>query len=383
MTGKRKIKIFHLITTLNTGGAEMMLYKLLSRWDRNRFSGFVVSLIPPGPVGALIEKTGTPVVHLNLAPGKVSPRALWHLIRLIRSYKPDILQTWLYHADLIGLIAGKTAGVSRVVWNIRSSKMEFGNYRWTSGWTVRLCRLLSRFPDLVITNSHVARTHHMEFGYQPRRFIVIPNGFDLERFRYSQTNRESVRRELKISNDIFCVGLIARFDPKKDHLTFLEALVEIKKKYGNIMALCCGDGITANNIELNQKVTALGLGGNIKLLGRRDDIDRVMSAMDIVALSSAYGEGFPNVLGEAMACEIVCVTTDTGDSGRIVGNTGKVVPPRNVTVLTDAMDDLLSLSAAERREMGRKARQRIQKHYSLGTIVQQYERLYWKVGASG
>lgn len=370
------MRIFHLITTLNTGGAEMMLYKLLSLQDREQFSSCVVSLIPPGPVGEKIEKLGIPVDHLNLAPGRVTPLALLRLKRLLRAFQPDILQTWLYHSDLLGMVAGKWAGVKKIVWNIRSSNMNFADYRLTSKWTVGLCRHLSGLPATVITNSRIAKAYHLKLGYHPKEFIVIPNGFDLNRFRFKPDARSTVRKSLNIPETRFCIALIARYDPKKDHDTFFRAVAKLNRNLGEVNVICCGDGITEDNQPLRNILSNSGVDVEVQLLGRRDDIADIMSAADLVVLSSAYGEGFPNVIGEAMACERICVVTDTGDSARIVADKGKTVPPRDPGAMERAIEEVRQMPVADRLQMGREARMRIQSHFALDHIVGQYESVY-------
>jgi len=378
------MKIFHLITTLNTGGAEMMLYKLLSRQNRQYFSSRVVSLIPPGPVGDRIKKQGIPVDHLNLTPGRVTPKALLRLKGLLQTFDPDILQTWLYHSDLLGIVAGKWAGVKKIAWNIRSSNMNFADYRMTSKWTMGLCRRLSGWPDAVITNSHIAKDYHRKLGYHPKEFIVIPSGFDLNRFRLNPAARSAVRKELNIAETNFCIAMIARYDPKKDHHTFFRAISKLNREDQKVNIICCGDSVTNQNQDLRKHVSDSGIDSIVQLLGRRDDIDDIMSAVDLVVLSSAYGEGFPNVIGEAMACEKVCVVTDTGDSAIIVGDKGKTVPPRDPDALARAINEVLQMSSEDRLQMGRDARMRIQTHFALDHIVEQYEKTYRRLndGAS-
>jgi glycosyltransferase involved in cell wall biosynthesis len=374
------MRILHVITTLDTGGAQMMLYKLLLRLDQKEFSSRVVSLIPPGIIGEKIQALGITVSDLGMRRGMVNPMAFFKLTELISLWKPAIIQTWMYHSDLLGLLAAKTARAGKVVWNIRSSGMDFSNYGYYTAWTAILCALLSRFPEAVITNSHVAKECHLKLGYRPRHFEVIPNGFDLGRFQPNVKARRRIRDELRLGPETPCIGLIARFDPKKDHGMFFYAIKKVVNACKDSQFVLCGDLVSDDNVQLRGWIDDLGIESYVHLLGRREDMPGIMAAMDVVVLSSA-SESFPNVVGEAMACGVPCVVTDVGDSARIVSNTGKVVPPKDPNALADAILELLEMRVEERQKLGQKARERIRDHYSLDKIVGDYEELYLSIGA--
>ncbi len=369
------ITIVHLITDLSTGGAEAMLLKLLSRLDR-RFSSMVVSMTDAGTLGASIEALGIPVTTLGMRRGRPSLRGLWALICLFRKERPHILHTWLYHADLLGLVAGTLSGVPAIVWNVRCSNMEMRDYRPLSGWTLRLLASMSRWPDLVMTNSQAARQFHERLGYRPKRWEVIPNGFDLERFAPDPRARQKLRTELDLSEDVLLIGMVARYDPMKDHATFLRASQLVLESSADVHVVLVGLGMDRGNGELAATIDDLGIGARVHLLGERNDVPAILAALDVAALSSAYGEGFPNVVGEAMACGVPCVVTDVGDSAVLVGETGRVAPPRNPQALARALAELIDLGPDGRRRLGEAARQRIKEHFDLAIIVKQYERCY-------
>ncbi len=375
------IKIVHLITDLATGGAEVMLLKLLSRLDR-RFSSLVVSVTDAGTLGSSIEALGIPVVTLGMRRGRPSARGLWALIRLLRKERPQILQTWLYHADLLGLVAGKVAGVPLLVWNVRCSNMEMRDYRPLSGWVIRLLAFLSTWPDLVIVNSEAGRQFHEQVGYRPKRWAVIPNGFDLERFASDPGARQKLRAELGLPGHARLIGMVARYDPMKDHATFLRAIKLVLASSTDVHVVLVGLGMEHGNRELTGMIEDLGVGAHVHLLGERNDVPAILAALDIATLSSAYGEGLPNVVGEAMACGVPCVVTDVGDSAVLVGDTGKVVPPRNPEALATALAELIDLGPDGRRRLGDAARQRIKAQFDLDTIVKQYERCYDELAAA-
>jgi len=370
------MRILHIITTLDVGGAEMMLYKLLKTMEGREFYNKVICLVEPGSITEKIRGIGVPVKCLGLNHGMVTPCALIELTKALRVSRPDIVQTWLYHSDLLGLLTARAVGRAKIVWNIRCSNMEMHRYRRSTGWTVKACALLSCFPDAVITNSFEARRFHLKLGYRPKAFKVIPNGFDLNMFRPDPERRRTVREGIGISDDSVCIGMIARFDPKKDHFTFLKAASYIIKKGVDASFVLCGEHVDKNNQMLLKWIADLELEGHIHLLGRRDDIPQVLTAMDLMVSSSAFGEGFPNAIGEAMASCVPCVVTDVGDSRKIVAGIGRVVPPRDPSALAAKILELLSLSRVQFRRLGLQARERIAENYSIERITTEYEKLY-------
>jgi glycosyltransferase involved in cell wall biosynthesis len=204
---------------------------------------------------------------------------------------------------------------------------------------------------------------------------LIPNGFDAESFRPDYSARLAVRRELGLTEDALIIGLVARWDPLKDHATFVDAASFLAREYDNIYFVLIGRGIEWDTLGLAALVRAAGLQDRMILLGERDDMPRLNAAFD-VACSSSLTEGFPNTIGEAMACGVPCVVTDVGDAAAIVGNTGLAVPAGDAVAFAKACKELIALGPKARREFGRKGRERIINKYALPTIVKQYEDLY-------
>ncbi|CCH49650.1 glycosyltransferase family 4 protein [Pseudodesulfovibrio piezophilus] len=373
------MKILHIITGLDVGGAETMLFRLMTGMDRERFTSRVVSLLDPGPMGDRLREAGFMVEGLGMKRGIPSPMGLLRLMRLIRSWRPEVIQTWLYHADLAGLIATRLAFPKgkrpKVVWNIRCSFMALDEYRRMTGITLRACAALSSFPDAILTNSHEARRFHMQLGYTPRRFEVIPNGFDTITMAPDITASPSVRAELSLSDSTLLVGNVARFDTMKDQRTMIMAA-------GRVVASCdatvllIGRGMDHDNLEVAAWIAEAGLPPDrVRLLGQRRDIPRLMAAMDI-HVSSSIGESFPNVVGESMACGTVNIVTDVGDSALLVGKTGTVIPPSDAEQLAEAILRLCRLSPSERERLGRRAREHIEKKFTLSHVVRHYEEIY-------
>ncbi len=373
-SGRPPISVLHLITGLDRGGAEIMLAKLVSH-PTLRLEHRVVSLTPPGPVAQEIAAAGVAVHSLDMARGAVDPRGLLRLAALLRRHRPQVLQSWLYHADLLGLVAGRLARVPHIVWNLRCSDMDMRHYSRLSRALPRILARLSRMPALCIVNSEAGRAFHEGLGYRPRRWEMIPNGFDLDVFKPDPASRAEARRELGVDDGTRLIGLPARVDPMKDHDTFMTAARLVGRR-DDVRFVLIGDGTEAENARFSARLRAADVADRVIRLGRRSDMPRIYRALDIVTLSSAFGEGFPNVLGEAMASAALCVATDVGDSRLILGDTGRIVPPRDPAALAAGWMDLLDRSAAERQALGARARARVAERYGLDRVAARYEALY-------
>jgi glycosyltransferase involved in cell wall biosynthesis len=376
-----KIKLLHLITTLDVGGSEMMLYRLLKSINVDRFENRVISLVSPGDVGTLIAALKIPVESLYMPRGRPTLRGFFQLIRQIKAYQPAVLQTWLYHADLLGLLAGKVAGVKNILWNVRSSNMDMSEYRRLSGWTLRACSGLAALPRGVVINSRAGLRYHKSIGYHPRRWELIPNGVDTKLFRPQPSARQMLLTELGLANDVLLIGYVARFDPMKDHATFLQAAREfVNAGYNPHFVLCGADMIGSNN-ALASMIDAFDIRERISLLGPRRDIANLTAAFDL-ATSSSLTEGFPNTIAEAMSCGVPCVVTNVGDAAEIVAETGVVIPPQNAAQLAAAWAEIVAAGEAHRQQLGRLARQRIVAEYSQEKMIQAYEELYGQYGGT-
>jgi glycosyltransferase involved in cell wall biosynthesis len=366
-------RVAHLISGLWTGGAEMMLHKLVSR---TRHESLVISMTDLGTMGEPIRRLGVPVATLEMPRGRLTLGGLGRMRALLRSFRPDVLQTWLYHADVVGGAVARVAGGMPVVWNIRQSTLDFESSKRSTIWTFRAAARLSHFlPTRIVCCSEAAEALHARHGFAVDRFVFIPNGFDLATFEPSAAERAAVRAELGIAPQSRIIGLVARFDPQKDHHGFITAAAHLSRELDDVHFVLCGQDVGPDNEQLAGWIDAAGLGARLHLLGRREDIPRLTAAFDI-ATSASYQEGFPNVIGEAMACAVPCVVTDVGDSALVVGDTGIVVPPHDPAALAAGWKALLEQPAEARQELGRRARERVWRSFSLDGIVRQYDDLY-------
>jgi glycosyltransferase involved in cell wall biosynthesis len=375
-----RMRILHVITNLAVGGAEVMLHGLLGASSRGDASHEVVSLTEVGVVGERIRALGIDVRALGMRREGVrlpDPVRVARLVALIRAARPDVVQTWLYHADLLGGVAAKLAGGTRIFWGIHNSTLDATHTRRTTRWTVAACARLSRWvPDGIVTVSRAARDLHVAAGYDPRKFVVIPNGFDVTRFRPDAAARHEVREELGLTGGAVAIGLVARVDPQKDHANFVRAAALLAARRPEVRFVLCGEGAARENAELVRAIAERGVLDRFLLLGRRSDVPRVMNALDVATLSSAYGEAFPLAIGEAMSCGVPGVVTDLGDCAHLVGDTGRVVPPRDPEALARAWEALVRLGPGGRRRLGLVARERIALHFTLPRVAEQYAALY-------
>ena len=402
------MKLVHVITDTDTGGAEMMLEKLVAALERenarqSRQAGGpleepieqrVISLLPVDTVGRRIRESGVPVESPGLRPGFPGPAALLRLAGLLRAERPAVLQTWMYHADLLGGLAGRLFAGMPVLWNIRQSNLDPAVNTSSTMRSAALCRRLSRkVPQVIVCGSEAARRTHTEFGYDESRMVVLPNGFDLEKFYPDREEGRVLRRELGIPDGAPVIGLMARFDPQKDHATFIRAArhltASVSAGAGSVgrrsspaatapRFVLCGEEVVWENPRIRELIgegPEGPFGGLFHLLGRRHDLRRLYNAFDIGGTSS-LGEGFPNVVGEAMACAVPCVVTDVGDSALIVAETGLVVPPRDPEALAAAWRRLIERGTEERERLGAAARSRIEAHYGIETVARRYAELY-------
>ena len=357
-----------------------MLRKLVSQLSRDDYDLEVISLTDIGPIGCEIAKLGIPVRALGMKRGLPNPIFIFRLAKWLRNSSPDIVQTWMYHADLIGGLAAIFAGRIPVIWGVRQSQLDPEKSRRTTIWIARICAVLSRVvPERIVCCSYIARDVHQALGYAKDKLLVIPNGFDLEQFKPDQNLRERARNELGIDATARVVGMVARFDAQKDHKMLIDAARLLHKEIAGTHFVLCGKDIEWENEELAKWIDTAGLRSYFHLLGERSGTELLLPAFDVSCLSSAFGEGFPNVVGEAMACEIPCVATNVGDSAQIIGDTGVTVAPRDAKAFANGLKRLLSLTPYERACLGKAARVRIAENFELKIIARNFEKLYQDV----
>ncbi len=318
---------------------------------------------------------------LNMTKSPADVLAPLALRRLLRRSQSDVVQTWLYHADLLGILTSVMTPGSRTIWNIRSANTGHLYTSGTGRLLVRALSTLSRFPAAVVANSQAGIEEHTRLGYRPREWVLIPNGLDAAWFEDEPDAAGRLKTELSLPPSACLVGLIGRYDPLKDHKSFLVAARQILGKLGrDTHFILAGDRVDNDNAALVAQVRALGLSKNVHLLGVRSDLRYVNQGLD-VATCTSIGEGFPNTLLEALASGTLCVSTDVGDARRIVGRFGAIVPPKEPGVFADAVVRVLSMAGDTRKSLERTARAQAKETYCIADIARHYEALYRRVAA--
>lgn len=366
-------KILFLIRSLNYGGAERQLVALSKGLHERGHKVVVAVFYQSGPLERDLHEAGVSVIILDKHKRWDVFPFLLRLVRLIRCEKPDIVHGYLPVPNLLTILLKPLFPPIKMVWGVRASNMDLSQYDRLSRFLFRIECFFSRFADIIIVNSNAGKEYHQKHGFPGKKMVVIPNGIDTEIFKPDAEARNRIRAEWGIKEDEILIGLVARLDPMKDHPTFLRAASILARERGDVRFMCIGDGPESYKTELQRLSDKLGLENTLIWAGTRVDMPSVYSALDI-ATSSSYGEGFPNVIGEAMACGVPCVVTDVGDSAWIVGETGVVVPYKNPEALKSGWKICLT---KDRNELGSKARFRTMKYFDVGQLVNQTEEILW------
>lgn len=377
------MRILHVTTGLENGGAEAVLYRVVAG-ERGGNAHAVVSLTGAGFYGERLTRVGVPVHALEIPRGRVSPSALLKLYRLIRSINPDIVQTWMYHADSAGGALARLAG-KRVVWGIHNSNLDADKTSRSTRFAARVCAWLSGVvPTKIICCSEQAVDVHIGFGYRPGRMVVIHNGTDIREYAPNAQVRPTLRAEWNIDDDETLIGMVARWDAQKDHVNLIAACARLASyPLGPWRVVLVGPGMDAGNKELVDLLEKHGARAHFHLAGARNDIPVVMNALDVHVLSSS-GEAFGNVTIEAMACGVPAIVTSVGAGATIVGETGWVVPPRDperlAKAIAGAMKEMKVRDAWRAKCVA--ARKRVVDRFGIDGMADAY-RAVWQAACSG
>lgn len=373
--------VLHVITALNVGGAETMLAKLVEHEQTVRCGvrSTVLSLMPPGPAGERIRAAGVPLDHCGIRSAAALPAALPRLSRAIRDCNPDLIVGWMYHAQLAAWLGAKLHRRRLpVLWNVRHSLHDIAFEKPATRAIIRAGAMLSRHPRAIIYNAAVSATQYEAIGYASDRTVVIPNGFDCDHFAPVEGARERLGGELGVDPNALLVGMAARNHPMKDPATLVDAVRLARDTGVDVHLLILGEGMTNPDRRL---LSALeGLPPNrVTLREHHADMAALLPGLDVLALPSAWGEGFPNILGEAMACGVPSIATDVGDSADIIGDPSRIIDPGDAGALSEALIRVAVMGRDQRRWIGRQSRERVIERFSLGAVAGQYWQLYERV----
>ena len=369
------IKLAFLIRKLDVGGAQRQLIALVKALDKNKFDVTVLTFYSGGILEKDLKNTSIKLISLE----KKGRWDVWGFVRRLvhnlNNIQPDLLHGYLSTSNILTILLKPLFTKTKIIWGVRSSNQDFSYYNWLSGVSFKLECWLSSFVDLIINNSYSGKNYHLKQGFPSEKMVVIPNGIDTERFHPDLDARTKIRQEWKVSDNTIIIALVARYDPKKGHKTFLEAAALMSKENPNVFFVCVGTGSQTYTREIYQLSEELMISDRLIWAGARDDMSVLYNAFDIVCSSSSFGEGFANVVGEAMACGIPCVVTDVGDSAWIVGDIGPVVSPKNPQALAKAWKSCME---RDKKEISVQSRLRIIEHFSVQELANQTEKLLEK-----
>lgn len=371
------MKILHVIPVLAVGGAEIVLEQLLLHPQSAQHDNRVLCLGNVDEIGIRLAEHNIDVVYLGVEPK--NPASLFRLYSIrkeIEEFRPDIIQTWMYHANLLTGWLTRFSNSPPIVWAIHQ---DISDKSWIKTTTMAIIKLGAQFsdsiPERVISVSERSVDSHIKIGYRQEKFIVIHNGFDIGADQAALGKKINLRKELGVEEESLIVGFFARFHEMKDHINFLAAAEIVIQEMKSVHFVLAGRQVDDDNSVLVKEIEARGLSSTVHLLGQRNDVPKLLAGLDLYTISSR-SEGFPLSVGEAMAAGIPCVVTDVGDAAKLVGDTGLVVPPASSRDLAAAWMDLLSKTSIERQSMGKAARARIIEKFSLDKMVADYYQLY-------
>lgn len=377
-TQPRKTRVVHITTNLTSSGSSSMLYKLMAHTDRNRFDPMVITLDNEGEFIDKIIAHGIPVYTFNMSRSLSSSWHILRLARLLRKLEPDVLQGWMYHGNLAASLASKMLTKQPILlWNVRQTIYNLQQEPRTTRWAISFSQRLANTPDRILYNSWLAENQHVALGYDEQKSQIVGNGFDLQLFAPNEYSREIMRQKLDIPQDGIVIGMIAHYRPTKNHALFIEAAHLLGLHNSNVHFMLVGENVTHSNPEITKLFERFpNLQGKIHLLGKRQDIPALLNAMDMFSLTASRGDGFPNAIGEAMACGVPCIATDVGDTALLINKTGQILQDVTPSSLAFAWQEWINAGEIWRKEQGKLARQRIRKHYAIQDICAQYQDIY-------
>jgi glycosyltransferase involved in cell wall biosynthesis len=364
-----RVRLFFLIRSLEHGGAERQLTELVKRLDTARYDISVATFYDGGALRHEIDGLANVRVFSLGKKGRWDLLLfLWRLARLVRQIRPHVLHGYMGNAnELCSLMAWLCDG--RVVWGLRMSDRDLSQYDWLTALTLRTGAWLSKSADLLICNSFAGQRDHIARGYFSDRMVVVHNGIDTDRFRPDPVARAETRRNRRVADGEFVIGMVGRLDPQKDHPTFLRAAALLARKRDEVRFVCVGNGRVRYQNELKALAEKLGLKERVTWMAASENVLGVYNALDVATLTSCNGEGFANVVGEAMACAVPVIVTNCGDCRLIVSSKEQVVPIRQPEALAAAWDWIVDMPAEERARFGAQQRARIVEKFNVRQLV--------------
>jgi glycosyltransferase involved in cell wall biosynthesis len=369
----KNFTILHIITGLKVGGAENALHRLIVN-SPNNYKHEVLCLTTGGSMHTVFLESKIKVITLDFKASFF--HSLIFLIKFIRAKKPDIVQTWLYHANLIGGIVARITGVKVVIWGLRGTAIPQSVFSIHS-LIIRLGSFFSYFiPSSIVCNAKTVSEFHIKKGYCKNKIDIINNGFNLHK---ESMNKEKLLNKIdELDSNSLIIGTVGRYDKLKDYPNMINAFSIIMKDHPNVHLLMVGRGLDSSNSELISMLSNSIDISKVHLLGERSGISDYLSIMDIFCLSSR-NEGFPNVVAEAMLMKIPCVVTDAGDAASLVSDIGILVPVEDHIKLALGLKYMIEIGNEKRKKIGELSHLHIKLNYSIEKNISQFGKLYMKL----
>lgn len=364
------MRILFLTSSLDAGGAERQLSVLARGLQTRGHDIHVLCFYDRGRLWDELTAAGVAVSALGKRSRWDLVSLLPNLVHAVRSIQPDIVHSYLTVPNLAAALVRPLLDARALVWGIRYADLDLSAYDRVTRLTYRVQPWLARCADLVIANSIAGRAMALREGFPANRLAIVANGIDTDRFRADIDDRAGTRQRWRMAPGDQAIGIVARLDPMKDHVNFLHAAARLANDDATLRFVCIGGGPVAFRTRLQTLASELGIAERVLWTGPVDDMPAAYRALDLCVLSSAYGEGFPNVVAEAMACSRRCVVTEVGDAAMIVGNTGRVVAARDPVALASACRALLDAAG------GPDPRARVVAEFGVDRMVARSEALF-------
>jgi glycosyltransferase involved in cell wall biosynthesis len=366
------MKVLFLVRDLAVGGSQRQLAVLAAGLARRGHDVAVAVLYMGGALEGLLGNSGVRLISIGKSSRWHAVAPLMRLRRLFVSERTDLIYAFLPMQTTLAALLLPARLKTKLVFGLRAGGMQLRHYDVLNAITYRSEAWLSRRPDLIIANARAVRADAIARGLPADRIAVVPNGIDTDLMRPDAAAGRTLRRAWGLSDDAFIIGCVARLDPMKDHANFLNAAARFVRENASARFVCVGDGPAAYRDELKRLATSLGLADRVLWAGEFGEVKAVYNAFDIATLASAFGEGFPNVIGEAMASGTPVAATDVGDVRSIVGELGEVVPPKNPDALCAAWRSLQQRLALD-PGLRENARSAIIADYGIAAMVRRSE----------
>lgn len=367
----RALDILFLAYSLDVGGTERQLLNLAKGLHGRGHKVRIALFYGGGALEPEAMADGIPLIHLRKKSRWDFLGLLWRLNHLVRTDRPRVVHSFLSTPNILAGVLKLICPQVRVVWGVRSSHVDYSRYESFFYIADRVERVMSRRADLIICNSRAGMEHAVHKGFPEKKTIVVSNGIDTDKFSPSEKDRMKIRAEWGIADNEFLIGLVGRLDPMKDHATFIKSAGLLARVVDNARFVCVGGGERARLQKLMQMTSEAGLDRKWIWAGQRNDMSAVYNALDLLCLSSS-GEGFPNVIGEAMSCGVPCVATNVGDSALIIGQLGAVVKSGDPDALCDGMREMISRCQGNLLDR-RAIRQRVMEHFGMQRMFEATE----------